>query len=303
MTRHKNLRVTLALTLLIGSTLLLFSCGGGGGGGTTTTGGTISGMAVKGPVNGATVTAYAINNGTMGAPIGSGMTGAQGNFTISVGSYSGSVMLQMNGGSYMDEATNKNMAMNSGDVMTSVIPSITAGSAMSGIQITPLTSMAQARAHAMAGGMTETNITAANTAVGTYFMVNDILHTQPMNPLVSGSGIGADTNMRNYGMTIAAMSQEAATLGMPFSSGMITAMMDDASDGTMNGMMGSTTISMSGMGGMMGGGMMSSTAGTSDLATAMTTFINNTAVNKSGLATTDMQTLITKLNGSNGTIQ
>jgi hypothetical protein len=155
----------------------------------------------------------------------------------------------------------------------------------------------------MAGVMTEANITAAPPAVGSYFAVNDILHTQPMNPLVPGSGTGADTNMRNYGMSIAAISQYAATLGMPSSSGIITAMMNDASDGTMNGMMGSTTISMSGMGGMMGGGMMSFTAGTSDLATAMTTFIMNTSVNKSGLTTTDMQTLITKLNGSNGTIQ
>lgn len=305
MTRHKNRWVILTLTLLIGSTLLfLSSCGGGGGGGTTpAANGTISGTAVKGPVNGATVTAYAINNGTMGAQIGSGTTDAQGNFTISIGSYSGSVMLQMNGGSYTDEATNKNMAMQSSDVMTSVIPSVASGSMMSGIQITPLTSMAQARAHAMAGGMTEANITAANTAVGTYFTVNDILHTQPMNPLVPGSGTGADANMRNYGMSVAAMSQYAATLGMPFSSGMITAMMDDASDGTMNGMMGSTPISMSGMGGMMGGGMMSSTAGTSGLATAMTTFITNTSVNKSGLTTTDMQTLINQLNTSTGQLQ
>jgi hypothetical protein len=140
----------------------------------------------------------------MGAQIGSGTTDAQGNFTISVGSYAGSVMLQMNGGAYTDEATNTNMAMHSGDVMTSVIPSVTAGSTMSGIQITPLTSMAQARAHAMAGGMTEANITAANTAVGNFFMVNDILHTQPMNPLVSGSN-RADTNEK-LRTTIAAMS-------------------------------------------------------------------------------------------------
>ncbi len=34
---------------------------------------------------------------------------------------------------------------------------------MSEIQITLLTSIAQARAHTMANGMTETNITAANT--------------------------------------------------------------------------------------------------------------------------------------------
>jgi hypothetical protein len=103
----------------------------------------------------------------MGAQIGSGTTDAQGNFNISIGAYSGSVMLQMNGGTYTDEATNKSMAMQPGDVMTSVIPSVTAGSTMSGVQITPLTSMAQARAHNMTGGMTAANIAAANTAVRT----------------------------------------------------------------------------------------------------------------------------------------
>ena len=304
MTRHKNLRVTLALTLLIVSTLLLFSCGGGGGGGTTTTGGTISGMAVKGPVNGATVTAYAINNGTMGAQIGSGTTDAQGNFTISVGSYSGSVMLQMNGGTYMDEAAGTPMTMFSGDVMTSVIPSVTAGSTMSGIQITPLTSMAQKRAQNLSGGMTSANITTANTAVGNYFSVSDILLIQPMDPTVNGSGAAASQDTWNYGMTIAAISQEASTLGMPHSSGMVTAMMEDASDGKMDGMMmGGTPISMNGMGGgsmMMGN--MKSTAGTIDLATAMNAFIGS-AHNKSGSTSANTTALMTKLNGSSGTIQ
>ena len=35
----------------------------------------------------------------------------------------------------------------------------------------------------------------------------------------------------------------------------------------------------------------------------MTTFIDNTTYNRSGLTTTDLQTLIDKLNASNGTIQ
>ena len=310
MTRSKKLLTVLVPTLLIVSTLLLSSCGGGGGGGTTpAANGLISGTAVKGPVHLATVTAFAITNGSLGSQIGSGTTDVQGNFNISIGTYSGPVMLQMSGGKYTDEATNTSMTMQAGDVMTSVIPSVIAGSTMSGVQITPLTSMAQARAHTMIGGMTEANITAANTAVGTYFSVNDILHTVPINPLVqnSGTATGVDQNMKNYGMAIAAMSQYANALGMPFSSGIITAMMDDASDGIMDGMMGSTPISMNGMGGMMGGGMMGgnmqSTAGTSSLATAMTTFINNGSVNKSGLTTTDMNALIMKLNRSNGTIQ
>jgi hypothetical protein len=71
----------------------------------------------------------------------------------------------------------------------------------------------------------------------------------------------------------------------------------------MNGMMGSTSISMSGMGGMMGGGtMMQTTAGTTGLATAMTTFVGS-SMNKSGATMTDVQTLVNKLSTSTGTIQ
>jgi hypothetical protein len=308
MQSYKNLKVIVALTFLIGSLSLLSGCGGGGStaatptenGGTTGTNGMISGTAVKGPVRGGTVTAYSISNGTMGAQLASGTTDSQGNFTMSIGSYTGPVMLRLSGGAYIDEATGTGMTMDPGDVMTAVISSATATS-MSGIQITPLTSMAQAMAQHMSGGLAETNITAANTAVGTYFMINNILHTKPMNPLISGSGIGATQDAKNYGMTIAAMTQYANTIGMTDSSGIVTAMMEDASDGVMNGMMGNTSITMGG--GMMGGTMMQSTAGTSGLADAMTAFIANTSENKSGLMTTNMQALIDQLSASSGQIQ
>jgi hypothetical protein len=213
-------------------------------------------------------------------------------------------MLQMNG-TYTDLATGTMMTMTAANVMTAIIPSISTGATITGIQITPLTSIAQIRAQNLAGGMMDANITAANTAVGNYFMVSDILHVQPMNPLVSGSGTGATLDMRDYGIIIAAMSQYAKTIGMTNSSGIITDMMNDASDGILNGMMGNTQITIGSMGGgMMGGGgtMMQSTAGTSGLATAMTTFMGSTT-NKSGLSATNMQTFINTLAASNGTIQ
>ncbi len=313
MRKHKKLRVMLALTLLIGSLSLLFGCGGagssslttpGGNSGTTGTNGTngmISGTAVKGPISGGTVTAFAITNGTMGMQLASGTTDSQGNFNMSIGDYTGSLMLQMSGGTYVDEATGATVTMAPGDVMTAVISSLSTGTTITGIQVTPLTSMAQAMANNMAGGMMDANITAANTAIGNYFMVNDILHTQPMNPLVSGSSTTATLDMRNYGMAIAAMTQYAKNIGMTSSSGIVTSMMIDASDGVLNGMMGSTQITMGGIGGgMMGGGtMMQSTAGTTGLATAMTQFMGS-ALNRSGLTLTDMQTLMDRLGSSSG---
>jgi hypothetical protein len=290
------------------SALVLTGCGGGGGGGGDGTSsaatGTVSGTAVKGPVSGATVTAYGVNaNGSKGAQIGEAMTDAQGNFSLNVGNYSGAVMLQLHGGHYTDEATDQTINIYQNTVMTAVIPVMTAGETIRNIEITPLTSMAQAWAQNMAGGMNQGNITLANNTTGQYFDIGDILTTQPMDPLVHDSGAGANQDQKNYGMSLAAISQEAYNLAMPNPSGIVTTMMDDASDGKMDGMKGGNQIAMGGMGGMMGGVMMQSTAGTSDLASAMTTFIDNTTYNRSGLTTADMQTLINKLNTSNGIIQ
>jgi hypothetical protein len=301
---HKKFKTVLTFIFSIGLLSLLFGCGGGGGGGIASVagGGTISGTATKGPVSGATVTAYGINsNGTMGAPLAHAATDGQGNFSIPIGGYTGPVILQMGGGTYIDEATGRTMAMSPGDIMTAVIPSIASGETITNMQVTPLTSMAQAMAQNMAGGMTAANITAANDSVGSYFMVNDITHTQPMNPLLPGAGNTATQNMKNYGMTIAAMSQSAKDMGMSSSSSMVTAMMNDASDGVMNGMMGSTPVTMGGM--MAGTSTMTPTAGTSGLATEMATFITSTW-NASGVTTANMQALMNTLNSSvSGTIQ
>lgn len=288
-----------ALTLA-GATLLLFGCGGTSET-TLPAGGAINGTVAKGPVSGAAVVAFSISGGTMGAQLGAATSDAQGHFTLSIGSYTGPVMLQMRGGAYTDEATGTSMTMQSNDVMTAVVPSVTAGATTSGIQITPLTSMAQARAQDMSGGMTPANIATANGAVGSYFSVSDILHAVPMDPLAPGSGAGATQDAKNYGICIAAMSEYAKSIGMTTSSsGIVTAMMKDASDGVMNGMMGSTAISMAGMGGMMSGSM-SPTSGTSGLATAMSQFVGST-MNKSGVSMSDMQALVDRLSSSGGAL-
>jgi len=292
------------ISAMVVALLLAAGCGGGGGTSSDVVGsggtGSISGVATKGPISNATITGYGISGGQMGSQIGSAITDATGHFTMPIGAYAGPVMMRLSGGTYKDEATGSSMGMASGDVMTAVMPSVVAGANSSGIQVTPVTAMAQAMAQSMSGGMTEANIAAANAAMGNYFMVNDILHAQPMNPLTTGSGAGANQDARNYGMTLAAMSQYAKTLNMSASSAMVTAMMNDASDGMMDGKRSGGQVSMS-MGGMMGSGMMASNAGTSSMATAMADFVNSSA-NMSGLTVTDMAGLMQKLNSSNGKI-
>jgi hypothetical protein len=309
MTRVQGLPRLTRMACSAAAALLLFGCGGGDGGDAlpAATQGTISGSVVKGPVSGATVSAFGLSGGAKGAQLATAATDAQGAFTMSIGAYSGPVMLQMSGGTYTDEATGATMTMAAGDLMTAVLPSMAAGSSVNGIQVTPVTTMAQAMAMNLAGGMTEANAAAANAALGNYFMAGDILHTQPMNPLVAGSGVAASQASMNYGMTLAAMSQYAKSAGLPTSSSVVTAMMNDASDGIMDGRMAGNQIAMGGgmmSGGMMSGGtptngMMSADAGRAGLAAAMAGFMNSSA-NKSGLTMADMAALMQQMQGSDG---
>lgn len=293
-----------SLTAAVAASIVLLSaCGGGGesvilagvGSGGT---GFASGTVTKGPVSAATVTAYSVSAGMMGAMVGTTTTDANGNFNMNIGSYSGAMVFQASGGSYRDEATGAVMPMANGDVMTAVMPTVSAGALVSGIQVTPVTSMALELARNMAGGMTDANIASANTAMGNYFSVSDILHVPPMNPLVSGSGAAASTDARNYGMTLAAMSQYAKSLNLPSSSAVVTAMMNDAADGMMDGKKNGAQLSM-GSGGMMGAGTMTTAAGTSSLASAMADFMNSSA-NVSGVKAPDMTLLMQKLSSTSG---
>jgi hypothetical protein len=88
---------------------------------------------------------------------------------------------------------------------------------------------------------------------------------------------------------------------MPMSSSFVTAMMNDAADGMMDGKTNGTQISMS-MGGMMGPTMMQPNAGTSALAMAMSNFLGSSA-NVSGATASDLSALIQKLNSSSGQLQ
>ncbi len=71
MMKHAHIRTGhFSLAVTAAAALLLAGCGGGGGIDTTNAppgDGLISGSVVKGPVSGATVQAFALNGGVMGA--------------------------------------------------------------------------------------------------------------------------------------------------------------------------------------------------------------------------------------------
>ncbi|MDX8399731.1 MAG: hypothetical protein R8K20_05730, partial [Gallionellaceae bacterium] len=137
----------------------------------------ISGIASKGPLNGSTVCAYAIASGVKAAAVGTCATNiVNGSYSIDLGTYTGPVLFEATGGTYIDEATGKSAVL--AIPLRSVLNKV---SGSSSVAVTALTEVAYQLA--AASGLTEANIQTAVAQVQTNFGVADIIHTLPVDAL------------------------------------------------------------------------------------------------------------------------
>lgn len=184
----RSLGVSLAL-----ATGFLTGCGGGGG---TTAAApaaatTISGSAVKGPVNGATVTAKALSSGTV---LGTTTTSPTGTYSFTI-SYAGDVLIEVQGGTYADEATGNPTTLNQLKAI------INANGGTQTVHVTPLTYLAYGYS-----GATRTGFNTALTNLATQFGLGstNLLTTLPA---VSGT-------VNDYGRVLRGMSQYVQSQGL-----------------------------------------------------------------------------------------
>lgn len=201
---HARRRAPWALAAAVG--VVLSACGGGGGADPVVppvTGvNTVAGVASKGPLSGATLCAYAITNGSKGAVIGSCVqSAATGAYTLDLGTYTGPVLLEATGGSYVDEATGATVTL--ATPLRSVLPNFAGGSTSAAV--TALTELAYQLAAAGTGGLTAANAQSAQTTVQGNFGVADILATQPVDALNLPAGATAD--QKAYALALATVSQ------------------------------------------------------------------------------------------------
>ncbi|MBX3585641.1 MAG: hypothetical protein KF796_03270 [Ramlibacter sp.] len=153
----------------------------------------VSGAAVKGPVANATVT---IKNATTGATLATGGTSADGTYSLSVPAASGDVIIEITGGSYVDEATGLTTSLTT--PLRNVV-TVNGGTVQG--YVTPLTTLA----YTYAFGNVTTGVTASAygvkaTSIAAQFQVPN-LNTLPV---VTGS-----TN--TYGQVLRGLSQYLAT--------------------------------------------------------------------------------------------
>ncbi len=181
---------------------ILAACGGSGGNGTVATATpttpttpaaastTISGSAVKGPVNGATVT---VKNAATNAVLGTTTTGASGSYTLNV-PFTGDVVVEVNGGTYTDEATNASTPLTT---PLKVVVNANGGS-VTGV-VTPLTTMAYTYAFGTATTPTAAAFNTTATNLATQFQLSGV-NLATTVPVVTGS-------MDAYGKALVGLSK------------------------------------------------------------------------------------------------
>ena len=173
-------------TFIYLAAMTLFGCGGGGGGGGTDSGAagtvTISGVAAKGPINGGTIRVYAVKSGQVDTStvLGSGTTAADGSGVYSVTLNSvptGPVVVEVSGGTFTDEASGTpNVALIK--PLRAVVSSVADGAK---IAVTPLTHLAFEQVDGV-GAYTSVEINDANSQIGSFFGVDDIIGSLPFDP-------------------------------------------------------------------------------------------------------------------------
>jgi len=203
----KSLKPILISALL----LITAACGGGGGGGSTPpASNTVAGVAAAGIIKGGTVKVFGpyssvsgADKKQIGATVQTSLT--TGAYSVDLGSYTGPVIVEVSGGSYVDEATGATTSIPAGAPLRAVAVSST-GSV--NVAVTPLTELAAKQAATLAGAgvkLTDTTINQANAQVSDLFKV-DIIATQPLD--ASAPLVGTQAQ-KDYTLALAALSQLA----------------------------------------------------------------------------------------------
>jgi hypothetical protein len=211
--------------LTIISLLILTGCGLDGSLKTTTPPTVITGVASKGVIVNGTVTVYALNadgskNTKVGesGKLGTGTTDSKGSYSITIGNYTGAVVVEAYG-DYTDEATATPMSVSKDKPLRAALANasgtvsldVTASTSTS-LSVTPLTELAVRQAE-QSGGLSATNISAANTLVSDLFKV-DIIATAPVPPTASDFGSSTTSQaQKDYAIVLAAVSQMMQTGG------------------------------------------------------------------------------------------
>jgi hypothetical protein len=179
--------------LVVATGLGLVSCGGGGASSPSPAPVMLSGQAVKGPVIGGQVCAYTLTSPRQ--QIACATTDANAKYSLALPEGTGEVLLEVTGGTYVDEATGKTVALS--DPLRTISKAGSANNAL----ITPFTELAVQRASVSNPGG-NLSLVAFNSEIGQLETSLDISGLANGNPFGSKA-----TDDQNHQKALAAFAQ------------------------------------------------------------------------------------------------
>ena len=256
----------------------------------------IAGEVMKGPISGATVTAMgsgsagcaAVGNTPTGVPLTCNLgpgntvvtatTGADGTYSLNFpATYTGPVILQVIGGTFLNEIDGSAELGPAAAPMRAILGTSPTPGTIANVAITPFTTMAAARVFARAGSgaVTESLVNGVNALVGSMYGIADIIGTMPVE-VTAFLPFGVTANAQQYGLLTAAFSQQAANFSLANPLIFVNSVVDDFSDGLLDGLRNGIAIPIP-------GGTLPATAGAAGLAVAADAFAQNLVRNLSGV--------------------
>lgn len=195
--------------------LFISACSGGGGGGASdsppppvpTT--TVSGVAYDAAISGGTASIYAYSGGVKGTQLGQTTTRQDGSFDIPIQSESTPLLIEVTGGTYVEEASGTGVGLTAGQSLRAVLNHTTGAS--STVYVTPFTHIAAGLAafRIRQGISTSTAISSANQEISN-ILGFDVLATRPINITDPANATAFPSNGHVYGFLTAAISHLTA---------------------------------------------------------------------------------------------
>lgn len=200
----------------------------------------LSGNVVDAPLIGASVQVFAMNtDGSKGQLLGTTTTDSSGNYSVNLSPpQSAPVLAVATGGSYIDEVKGTAVPLLVGDSLEAVLPGGTTQAT-----ITPLTSMAAARARALAKSGTPlvSAVSSSNIGVAQQYNLMDILAASPNSARNAQAMQLTTRDDRYYSLVLAGISQEAAGLNVR-AIDLARALATDLQDGILDGKNGTDIV-------------------------------------------------------------
>lgn len=301
--KKPNLQGFLFLVFIV-FVLIGTGCGGGTNQGkdAPNIGGSVSGYGIDGIIINGDVTIYSYN-GSRGDLLAQSKTDAKGQFSATIGNYSGPILIDVRNGYYVEEASGYRVDLNVGDYL-SAVTFYSAGGSLSNVMVTPMTTLAASLAgyYQGAGDNVSNAINKANTAMSSLILL-DILNTYPADLTDEKNKPGSLTNSARYGVVLAALSQMSADISAQngtqphrvYNSMALTkALANDISDGKLNGKKVADDV-------YLGITKLDSYTMRRTLGVAAINFMNST-YNKSGLGRGDVENYLSQIAINSGSL-